>query len=148
MKRGFTLIELMIVLLIGLLIGAIVVSVFYDLLKDQSLKKDFASVVALTERARSMAMNSKNNSAFGTHFASSSISLFSGITYATSSVLEKYDLNSRVEISSVSLGGVSDLWFAKITGYSSASGTVSLSLKNNATSTKTITIFSTGIIQH
>jgi prepilin-type N-terminal cleavage/methylation domain-containing protein len=148
MKKGFTLIEIMIIIVITAVLTGVIFYTFYNLLADQSLKKDFSSVVALVERAKSMSLNSKNNNSFGVHFTSSSTILFSGGAYSSTSTLEIYNLNSRTNISNISLGGISDIKFEKITGYANATGTVSLSLKNNASSTMTMTFFKTGIIQY
>ncbi|MEI6528345.1 MAG: hypothetical protein WCO10_01575 [bacterium] len=146
---GFTLIELLVIIAISIVMASLVIFAFYNLLSSQSLSKDFSSVVALTERSRSMSMNSKNDSSFGVHFASTSATLFSGPSYSATSSLETYYLNARTKISGISLtGGTSNIVFNKITGYASATGTVSLVLVSSTSSLKSLTVFQTGVIQY
>ena len=92
-----------------------------------------------------MSSNRKNDSSYGVKFASSTVTVFSGSNYQNGNVISKYDLESNVKISAVSLSSNStELNFNKITGTPNATGTVTLSASSHS---KIVTIFGTGIIE-
>ncbi|MEI7777603.1 MAG: hypothetical protein WCI52_03275 [bacterium] len=145
--KGFTLFETLIVIGIGVLICLISFSAFYDLDNNQLLAKETAEVGSYLERARSMSVISNNFSEYGLHFSPTSITLFQGKTYSsTDTANDLYPLNSRLVITPNLSDGASDFYFTKVAGKPSATGTITISLLGS-TSTKTITIYSTGLFE-
>jgi hypothetical protein len=105
----------------------------------------------LIDQAKSASINSKDASSYGVYFSSSTAVLFKGQNYiASSTTNQPYSLNSRVNISAINLVGSStnQIVFDRLTGYANASGTVAFSFKNEATSTKLIRIYKTGLIEY
>ncbi len=150
-NKGFTLIEVLIVLIISSSILIIVISSFYKLVKTQALERDLSSIIAIIDRAKSLALNSESASQYGVYFSSSTAVLYKGINYIpTSTSNEIYFLNNRVNISSINLIGSStnQITFSRITGYSNASGTVSISLKDNFLPDRIIKIYRTGVVEY
>lgn len=150
-KKGFTLIEILVVLAISAVILSILLSFLNNFSRTQALDKDYLSVVSLIEQAKSASINSKQASQYGVYFASSSAVLFKGLSYiSTSSSNQIYNLNSRVSISSLNFVGSSSnqVVFDRLTGYANASGTISISLQNSTSSDKIIRIYKTGTIEY
>lgn len=147
--RGFTLIELIIAISIITIIAGIFISPFSKFRNDQLLKAGAENIASVITKARSATLASINDSSFGVHFSSDSVILFSGETYDSGNSLnEIITLNEAVTVDGINLtGGVDDVYFERLTGKASATGTISVSLTNDNTKTKTITITSLGAVK-
>lgn len=146
---GFTLLETVMVIAIVTLLLAFSLTAFRNLGDNEALGKDAALVTAILAQARSLALSSKNNDQFGVHLTSSSVTLFEGTSYVAGASTNRTDsLNSRVTITAISLsGGGSDIIFRQLTGDTTNSGTVTLSQVGDATKTRSVTIYKTGLIE-
>ncbi len=145
-KKGFSAIEILIVVAILGIILAVVSFSFSGLKNSQALKNAVGDVVSSVDKARSMAFASVSSSEYGVHFQSNKIVIFTGTTYnSTSSTNETINIISPATISNVTLAGVSgtsgNLFFNKLTGVPSKIGTVTITV---ASSSKVITISATG----
>lgn len=148
-RKGFSLIELIIVISIATILMAISITTFFSVSEQQSLEKDVNYAIALVEKARLQTVNAKDNSQFGVRFASSSVTLFQGSTYvAGSSTNTIFNFSPKVEITSINLsGGTQNTTFEKITGKSNATGTVKFRLKTNQSASTTIVVYKTGLVE-
>lgn len=148
-KGGFTILEVLVVLAIGIIITALGFSAFVSTLTYQSVEKDADVGLSYIQKARTLTINSSNNTNYGVKFATTTITIFPGTAYSSSSQNIVYNLNTRVNISSVSLSsGATEFYFNKITGDASATGTVTFSLISGASSSsKQILIYGTGLAQ-
>lgn len=146
--KGFTMLELLIVMGIMAVLGAIILSTFVNFRKNQALQKDTEAVVELLNQARNQTISSKNLSAYGVHFDSTSIVLFIGPTFDPSSITNQViTLNSTDTILSVTLnGGGNDVIFNRISGETDHTGTVVVSSPGLLKS-KTVTIYNTGVVE-
>lgn len=149
MKKGITFIEIILVIAVSVFLAAIVFFKFSDLNSRQALEKDALSVASVLNEARSRTLSSKGATQYGVHLEESRVVLFPGNSYsAGNSLNEPTDLSAHTHISDIDLiGGVDDIVFSRLTGAASASGTTTISLRNNPSSMKTIVIHGTGIIQ-
>ena len=147
LSRGFTLVEILIVIAIIATLSGLSFSAFHNLNASRALEREAGRVVAELQKARSLTISSKNNAQFGVHVQSSQVTLFQGTTFiAGSSTNSVTSINPLVTISSISLqGGVSDVIFQRITGKTSGSGTLVVS-RIGTSAIKTITIYATGLI--
>ena len=145
-RKGFTLMEILITLAIIAIISTISVETYYNLREKQAILKDSDSIVSIIEKTRNMSLNRKNDSAYGVSFASSTVTIFSGISRASGNDISKYNLEPNiVKISKISLSSnATEIGFAKTSGMPNATGTVTLS---TSAYTKTVTISGTGIIE-
>ncbi|MBP6974498.1 MAG: prepilin-type N-terminal cleavage/methylation domain-containing protein [Candidatus Pacebacteria bacterium] len=147
--KGFSLLELIIVISIAMILGAISLTTFFSVSENQSLEKDVNYAIALVEKARLQTVNAKENAQFSVRFASSSVVLYQGATYSTSSPTNTtFTFSPKVEISSINLTGNSQsVSFEKITGKSNATGTIKFRLKTNTNASTTVILYKTGLVE-
>ena len=148
-KKGATLIEIIIAITIVGILTLIVFSAFSPANSREALDKKTVLALSLLSQARNQTLSAKGALAYGVHFETTKAVLFNGPTYSSSvssNVVEP--MGNLVQISDISLsGGGSDVVFNRLTGETSQSGTITLSLIASSTQTKTVTIFGTGISQ-
>lgn len=145
--RGFSLMELMVVIAISVLLMGISLGVFSALTQKQIVEKSTENVYAVLQEARNKTILGENGSQYGVRFASSSITLFQGSAYNPSSASNITTvLNPRTEISSINLtGGATTIVYSKLSGQPNATGTIQVILKSNSTLLETITIHGSGL---
>ena len=149
LTKGFSLIELIIVTTVILILSSISLSTFFNVSDNQSLSKDTEYTISLIQKARTQTINAYNNSRYSILFASSTVTLFQGTTYSSTSPSNiQFGLSSKVQISSINLtGGTQQVSFDFITGKASATGTVTFILKSNASASDTIMLYKTGLAE-
>lgn len=147
-KKGFTLLELALVLGIIAILLVVLFTTFASFGKQQGLVKDNALIIEVLRQAQSNTLNSKNSNQFGVHFGSTSIVLFTGSTYsAGASTNETYNLSGGVNISNISLnGGGSDLVFSKLSGGTENNGTITITEQSTGQN-RSVIIYKTGLIE-
>ncbi|MFC1802142.1 Tfp pilus assembly protein FimT/FimU [Patescibacteria group bacterium] len=129
-KRGFTLLELMIVISIIIVVGAFTIPVGIKFFQSQALEDTTDSIVETLRRARNQAVFQKNDSSFGVKFASTSFTLFQGDTYTSRDTQEDevFDL-----VSGVNTNGIDEIVFSRIFGTTTAD-TLDITLDDNSRS--------------
>ncbi|MBI2475795.1 MAG: prepilin-type N-terminal cleavage/methylation domain-containing protein [Candidatus Taylorbacteria bacterium] len=145
--RGFTLLEMLVVLALAGIVTLVVTGVFSKAAGREALDKETAVVLSLLDQARSQTLSAKNSSVYGVHFEAAKAVLFAGPVYSSSDASNVIEpMNPLVQISAITLaGGGSEVLFKALTGETAQSGTVVLSLAASPTQSKSITIFATGI---
>lgn len=149
MNRGSTLIEILAVVAIISIISSILFFSFSKLNDYQAIDKETLGVISVLNNARSLTLSSKGGTQYGVHIEEDRITLFKGGTYSSSDPENvTHNLNTAVHISSYALsGGGSDIIFERLTGGTDQNGTITLSLRNDISNSKIITIFVTGTVQ-
>lgn len=147
-NKGFTLMEILVVIGIFSVVLSMTFYFFSKLNEKEALEKDVASLTSFIRNARLLSVASKNASPFGVHLENDKVVLFEGNTYSAGGSNEKIlMLSKEVYMSSYSLNlGSPDIVFARLVGNTSNYGTITLSLKDDSAST-TVTILGTGVIQ-
>lgn len=148
-QRAFTLLELVIVSGIMILIAGISMTSLKGLLSEQRVEKDAESAYAYLQRARNQTLVGENGDQYGVAFASTSITLFRGKTYVPGdpNLVTFTFLNNSV-FQNVSLtGGVSQVYFSKISGKPSATGTIEVVSKSDTSINEVITIHASGLTE-
>lgn len=149
MKRGFTTIEIVIVLIIAAMIFLVATSAFSRFNRNQALGASAEEIVSVLEQARGQSLASKDDDTYGVHFESDRVVLFRGNSYNPSDAANQTILlSSATTIVNISLiGGGTDLFFRKITGITNESGTVRVALVRDTNASTTISILPTGVIE-
>lgn len=128
-KKGFTLIEILIVLAILILIVAIVLPRFADIRETQALKNASEISIATLDKARSQSISSLDSSTYGVHFEESKMVLFKGSSYSSSDP-DNVDvpLLAPAYISDISLtDDAEDVVFDRLKGLPDVAGSITIS---------------------
>ncbi len=146
--KGFSIVEIIIVIAVGIILAAIIASAFSGFRDSQVLNGTVEDVVATINKARSESLASKNFLQHGIHFETNKVIIFQGAIYSPSdSNNVETKLSPFVEIFSTSLnGGGADMVFQKFTGKTGQNGAITLRVKKNTAKIKIITVESTGVI--
>lgn len=146
-SKGFTIVEMLIVLAIMGILLTIVTGVFSKATGRMALDKKTAIILSILEQARSQTLSAKGASEYGVHFEATKVVLFTGPIYSVSSASNVIEpVGQLVSIGNISLaGGGSNVVFNRLTGETGQSGSVTISLVASSTQSKTITIFPTGL---
>lgn len=148
-KKAFTLIEVLISISIMAALLGISMSVFRSITDQQSLDKDVEGAMSYLLRAQNQTRTGENNGNYGLYFASTSVTLFQGISYsAGSSTNIVFNFNNRTYMHSISLtGGANQVYFRKLTGAPNATGTVVYRSNGLTNKQKTINIYASGLVE-
>ncbi len=139
--------ELLVVVAILALLAGISAGAMRQFSNLRVLDAAKADVTVLLVEAREKTLSSQNRMAYGVHFASTSVTLFSGGAYMVSDPSNKVvTLHSRALIATTTLaGGGSNVFFKRLTGETDEVGEVIIVLKSNEAASTTVTINKTGV---
>lgn len=142
-QAGFTLIELLLsVTIIGILAG-LSLPVYESFARRNDLEVTTQSVVAAVRRAEVYARSVRGDSVWGVAFQSTGVTLYKGSTYASRDT----SFDEIVEMpGSISVSGLSEVQFAKMSGSPSTSGTVTFTSTTN--DTRVITLNAKGMVSY
>ncbi len=137
MKRGFTLLEVIISAVILIIISSIVIMSFRSLNDKTSLNAEINFIKSAMIKTRNNSINSKDDTSHSFVFSSTTI------TYDNSTL----NLTNNISLYYTNLPNT--IVFSRITGASNASGTLIYQLKkgSNVIATSSIFINSLGIIE-
>jgi prepilin-type N-terminal cleavage/methylation domain-containing protein len=150
MKKGFSVLEILIVVgIIGVLV-AIILFQFGDFRYGQVLKTETEKVITVLQDARNRTLASVDDSRYGVHVDTDQITLFKGASYSVGDPNnEIVPVDELLEIGEISLnGGGSDIVFQKLTGKTDDYGTFALILSVDSTSSSTVTVSPIGIASY
>ncbi len=146
-RKGFSLIEILIVIAVLAVVGAVVLPQFAKIKENQVLKSAVQETLSSLDKARANTLASLNSYTYGIHFQSDRVIIFRGTTYSSGdSNNETVSIVSPAAISDVTLSGVSgtsgDVYFTRLTGAPSKTGTITIATPNYS---KVITISAVGL---
>ncbi|MEK7135100.1 MAG: type II secretion system protein [Patescibacteria group bacterium] len=146
MQKGFTVIEIIIVLAIGALLTGFVALSFSKINEHEALNTNADLIVSILNEARSMTLSSVGDTGYGVHFDIDQVVLFRGAVYSSGSATNvPTTLNSRVAMRNISFGGGSNVIFSRLTGATAQAGTLQVYLKSATTTYKTISVSAIGV---
>jgi prepilin-type N-terminal cleavage/methylation domain-containing protein len=147
-ERGFTVMEVLIVVAVLAALATVTFSAFSNLSKSRILEKDAVSVVSLMNEARSLTLSSLEDSQYGVHLESSEAVLFKGLVYNSSDPdNQTITFHQRVTLSTISLVNGPDVIFKKLSGSTEQFGTTTMTLSSNPIQQKDVILFTTGIVE-
>lgn len=149
--RGFTFIELLIIISIIGLISLVTIPSLSKFKTEQALKNTTENVITLLNKAQSDSLSSINSNNYGVHFGSNYMVYFIGNTFSNTDPNNK---RSNFEpgvsiplINGINLnGGGSDVIFPRLTGNVIGYGTIVLQLTNKSSHQKIIKITKVGSV--
>ncbi len=143
LPRGFTLIEMLIVLAILFLLFGVIGSIASNTYPKHSLRAQTDVVVQTLREAQALTLARKQDSTWGVHLTSNNVTLFAGTSYATRNTL--YDQVHSIP-SGISMSGLTDVVFDALLGTTSQTGTITL-ISDATSESNTITINANGVIE-
>ncbi len=148
-RKAFTLMEVMIVIALMLLISSISLGVFRNILSRQKVEKDAEGAYTYLQRARNQTLVGEGGFQYGVSFATTSMTLFKGTSYTPGDPnLVIFTLLNNSVIQNVNLtGGTHQVYFNKISGKPSATGTVEVVSKTDSSIKEVIIIHATGLTE-
>lgn len=123
-RRGFSLLELLIVIAIFSLFAGLGTSTYYSMRSHSNLELATGSLVEAVRFAQSSAQSGKSDSKWGVEILTNQIVIFKGDTYASRDTTKDEIFNFS---SGVSASGLSEIVFEKVTGATVNTGTTTLS---------------------
>ena len=142
--RGVTIIELLLVIVIISTLGILSASFYARFLTQNEVGNTVDRFIGSFRKAQVYSMMGKQNSNWGVHYASNTITLYKGSSFGADSAFdEEFMVNLNVSVE-----GFTDLNFTKVTGIPgtgdpSTTPTITISGGNNS---KTITVNSQGVV--
>lgn len=146
---GFTLIEIVIVVGIMAVLAAVVLFGINNWKNKAFIETEAKSIVALMREAQNLTLSSFEDTNYGIHFASSTVTRFKGETYnELDSDNEVLELDGNIIVENIDFvnGGV-DLFFERLTGEASNYGTTTIGVGNESGVTRQIIINQSGIVK-
>lgn len=139
--KGFTLLEILLVLAMIAIIFAISPPLYTKLVSQSALDSDISTLVSVLRKAESNSLASSYNSSWGVQITNSKYTLFKGDSYENRDKDFDEDYNFYEE---TTVSGSSSIVFAKA-NYELGTSSISLS---NAEDTKIININNLGLISY
>ncbi len=148
MKKGFTLIEIVIVVAILTILTAIIVNSFSLFNKKVTLSRDAEKIVSMLYQARTNTIASKNDVQYGVHFEVDRAIIFSGASYSSGATdNDIFFLKTFESLSNISLAGTSDdVIFDRITGATSNFGSITISTTGAGATSRVIFVSANGLV--
>ncbi len=147
-RKGITVVELIVVLAVAAILALVVLNPLTLFRGNQILVATAEKITSILYEARTHTTASKDAAQYGVHFESGRVVLFKGVAFTEPNTLnEELSLPPSVEVSTISLnGGGPDVVFDRLVGTTAQFGIIVLTLKSNASSTRTIAIEQTGTV--
>jgi len=145
-QKGFTLIEILVVITIFIILGAISIAGIRYFQSQTNLNNDAEKIIATLRLAQNKTIASESESIYGVHFENNFFVLFKGDIYNPNSPDNNmYYLSPRTEIYAINLNGQgTNIIFNRVTGNTDQYGAIKLRLISLPNQTKTISIDSIG----
>lgn len=148
-RKGFSAAELIVIIALSALIFTLTYTTFASFSNMQALEKDTDVMISYIQKARNQTINSRNGNEYGVRFASTSVTLFEGTVYSASATTSQvYTFSPKTQLSAISLtGGTTSVYFEQLTGKPSATGTILFYSKANASTTRRIYLYGSGLTE-
>ena len=144
--KGFSLFELTIAIAIMLFLAAGITGAFSIFRDSRELERTADEVLLTLREARARTLASDSDSQFGVFVDASRAVFFRGAIYTEGAVEnEIHPFSARVEAHSITIPS-GTVVFDRLTGATSASGTIAFRLKNNPQKTRSIAVTLTGLM--
>lgn len=144
--QGFTLIELMIVMAIMLLLGSVAVIGWNNMRESALLRAETDTLLFYLEESKSRSVAGTGGEAHGVYIEEDVYTQFSGSTYSAGdgdNIVHAID--PKLELS-IEGSGTDTIVFSRITGFVGNTATVTVALRDNASTTKMIVVGAGGDI--
>lgn len=151
--KGFSLFELIVSIAITMIMTTLVSMNLFGYRGQQDLNLSVQEIATILRSARDKSITQESAAVWGVHFQNSVsggsfYDLFSGPNYASGTLVARATLRQSIQFQDPSSNSSKDVVFSLLTGLPDASSTIIISLKNDSSVFKVITINSNGQIQY
>lgn len=152
-ERGFSLIELLIVISIFSVLATYGIFSMFSFYQRKNLDNDAQKIAFTVRAAKDKSITQEDSSQWGVHFENPATStdfyiLFKGSVYSSSTAVLRKNLNAGNKFLSPASGTSKDVIFSKMEGLPAATTSIIISLVNNDTVFKTISVIERGEVQY
>ncbi|MDO8493031.1 MAG: type II secretion system protein [bacterium] len=146
-KKGFTLLEIILVLAIVLVIATVIVKSYSLFNSRVKVQGDAGKIASLLYKAKSDTISGRGGLQYGVHFESGKAVLFRGTSYSSgASTNQNLPLSPHVSIFAITLtGGGSEVVFQKLTGVTEQPGSIKIR-SDSGIASSTISISANGLV--
>lgn len=142
-SRGYTLLELLIIVAVTSILAGLAYTSFVAFSRNEALNAGTASIVAGLRDARAKTLASVDGSQYGIYIEPTRYTLFKGALYdAQSGFNTVSEFNSYIKASST----LTSIVFQRVTGNTTASGTIDVYLNTDHSQKNTISVALTGLV--
>ena len=147
-KNGFSLIEILVVIAIISILASISTVALRSFYTSATLRSGTSEVFGALTNARSSTISAENDSVYGVHISSTTVTRFEGATYTFGNLGNLvYTFEGSIAATSSIIENGGDIIFSKLIGTPSATGTIYIYNKNGS-GTSTILIYDSGLIEY
>lgn len=146
---GFTLVEVIAVIAIISILSAMTFTNLASFATNTGPDAAARTVLGAFEEAHARTLAAYGDTQYGVHLATTTVTIFPGATYSASNPANDVrGLPARTEASTIALtASTTDVLFTRLTGAASATGTVIVSSIVDPSRTRTLTVYSTGLVE-
>jgi len=150
---GFTLIEILISSFILVSVATISIVYLSGYQRTVAVNTEAEKIAAYLRQAQNRVMSGESFVAWGVHFVNPQsgddyYALFQGSVYTSTSLVETIYLSKQIEFTVPSASSTQDVVFQRITGWPTATTSVTIVSKVNSNLTKTISVNSVGQVNY
>jgi len=135
MRKGFTLIEMMLTLSIMVMLAGISAPIYLSFQAKNDLETANSVLISSLRRAQMLAQTMDHDMSWGVYLQERRLTVFAGETYNTRSSVYDEDFSLAP---SVSFSGLNEIVFEKLSGETNNIGEIIINSNNNETRTITI----------
>lgn len=147
-QRGFTFIEILVAIAIVAILGAASAATYKNVSESSSLKMAGSEVYTALTSAREKTLGGENDTVYGVHVSTTTITQFVGPTYVAGAATNRvYTFVGGITATSSLITSGTDVVFKRLTGEAQQGGTIYV--RNSAgTSTTTIVVHDSGLVEY
>lgn len=145
-NKGFTLFEVLIVIAIMLLLTTLSITGLHSFSSRSNHTSAAHTILGALEEAQARTLACDGDTAYGVHFEPTQVVIFQGTSYTAGAPENDIrQLPARTTISNLSIGGGNDVFFTRLNGSTSSTGTVTVALIADTNINRVITIYESGL---
>jgi prepilin-type N-terminal cleavage/methylation domain-containing protein len=146
--RGFTLLEVLVVIAIMSIVTSITASTMENLQQSVALKSGTDEIYRALTDARNRTLASEGGTVYGVKMSTSSVTRFVGSTYSAGAAgNEVFVFERGITATSSLINSGIPIVFERLTGESSATGTIFVR-NNSGSATSTMILYASGMVEY